>query len=178
MTPELEIMVRKITDLNPREQEEMSLIDHLAFYEEDGDNDWWQDWSPSEICFLGKEEGKIVSNVGLITREVLVNGEPIMIGGIGGVMTRPDRQYRGYAAKLLEEAREFMLADPIYQFGMLFCEPKRAHFYSKAGYVTKTNPVFVRRDGKRKAFPDHFMVLELRGEPFPKGDVDCMGLPW
>jgi aminoglycoside 2'-N-acetyltransferase I len=178
MNPELEVLVKKMEELTSREREELNLVDHLAFFEEDGDSDWWKDWATSEICFLGREAGKIVSNVGMITREILVGGIPVTVGGIGGVATRPDRQRQGFAAALLAESQKYMAADPVYQFGMLFCDPKRTVYYGKSGYRQMTNQVFIRRGTERHLFPDTFMVLELRGYPFPEGEVDCMGLPW
>jgi predicted N-acetyltransferase YhbS len=177
MSP-LEIVVKNLGDLTPLELEEMNEVDHLAFFEEDGDEDWWQDWQTPELRFLGMVGGRVVSTVGLIRREILVDSDPIRVGGIGGVATRPDRQRQGYAGKLLAESEKFMRTDPWYEYGMLFCDPKRVPYYAKFGYSTIQNRLFVRRNGERVHFPDTCMVLNLSGDSFPSGEVDCMGLPW
>ena len=174
----LEIVFRNLEDLSPLELEEMNEVDHLAFYEEDGDDDWWKDWASPTMRFLGKENGSVVSTVGLIRREILVDGKPYGIGGIGGVATRPDRQKMGYAALLLAESTRYMRTEPNYQFGMLFCDPKRISYYKKCGYDQISNQVYVRRGNERHLFPDPCMALELWEFPFPIGEVDCMGLPW
>jgi GNAT superfamily N-acetyltransferase len=175
---DLEIVFRNLEDLSPMELEEMNEVDHLAFYEEDGDDDWWKNWASPIIRFLGKENGRVVSTVGLIRREILVDGKPYCIGGIGGVATCPDRQKLGYAALLMAESTRYMKMEPDYQFGMLFCDPKRIPYYEKCGYEQISNEVYVWRGNERHLFPDTCMALELREYPFPLGDVDCMGLPW
>ncbi len=94
----LEIVFKPLEELTPLELEEMNEVDHLAFYEEDGDENWWQHWASPTLRWLGKVDGMVVSTVGLIRREILVGGNPFQIGGIGGVATRPDKQCLGYAA--------------------------------------------------------------------------------
>jgi len=173
-----EIVHKNLEELTPPELEEMNEVDLLAFYEEDGDEDWWQDWASPTIRFLGKENGRVVSTVGLIRREIVVGGIPYRIGGVGGVATRPDKQQLGYAGRLLAESTRFMKNDPWYQYAMLFCDPKRIPYYQKSGYAQITNPLYVRRESDRHLFPDPCMALELREYPFPIGEVDCMGLPW
>jgi GNAT superfamily N-acetyltransferase len=178
VTVEFEIVFKNLEELTASELEEMNEVDHLAFFEEDGDDDWWQDWAAPTMRFLGKEDGRVVSTVGLIRREILVGGKPSRIGGIGGVATRPDRQKMGYAGKLLVESTRFMLSDTWYQYGILFCDPKRIPFYQKSGYTRITNSLYVRRESDRHLFPDPCLALDLRGLPFPEGEVDCLGLPW
>jgi GNAT superfamily N-acetyltransferase len=175
---ELEIVFKPLEKLTPLELEEMNEVDHLAFFEEDGDENWWQDWAAPTLRFLGKMDGRVVSTVGLIRREILVGGNPYRIGGVGGVATRPDKQQLGYASRLLAEATRIMTEDLWFQYAMLFCDPKRVPYYQKSGYARITNPLFVRRESDRHMFPDPCMVLVLRGIPFPPGEVDCMGLPW
>ena len=84
----------------------------------------------------------------------------------------------GYAALLLAESTRYMRTEPNYQFGMLFCDPKRISYYKKCGYDQISNQVYVRRGNERHLFPDPCMALELWEFPFPIGEVDCMGLPW
>ena len=91
MTTNFEIVFKNIGELTPTEHEEMSEVDHLAFFEEDGDDDWSR-WASPTMRFLGKEDNRVVSTVGLIQREILVEGIPYRIGGVGGVATRPDRR--------------------------------------------------------------------------------------
>ncbi len=173
-----EVVFKKLEELTPSELEEMNEVDHLAFFEEDGDDDWWQDWAAPTMRFLGKENGKVVSTVGLIRREILAGGKSYRIGGIGGVATRPDRQRLGYARKLLTESTKFMRFDLWYQYGMLFCDPKRIPYYTKCGYSLIHNSVFVWRGEERKSFSESCMVIDLHGLAFPEGEVDCKGLPW
>jgi predicted N-acetyltransferase YhbS len=174
----LEIVFKKVEELTPQELVEMNEVDHLAFYEEDGDDPWWQEWATPEMRFLGKEAGLVVSTVGLIRREILVGEKVCHIGGIGGVATLPARQRMGFAGRLMEASTDHMRYDPWYEYGMLFCDPKRISYYAKSGYSLIENRIYVRRNGERVSFVDTCMALPLRGLEFPAGDVDCQGLPW
>lgn len=175
---DLEIVFRKVEELSPQELLEMNEVDHLAFYEEDGDDPWWQEWAAPEMRFLGKEADLVVSTVGLIRREIQVGGKICRIGGIGGVATLPAKQRMGFAGQLMEACTAYIRNDPWYDYGMLFCDPKRIAYYAKSGYALIGNRIFVHRDGERVLFVDTCMALSLRGLEFPAGDVDCQGLPW
>ena len=48
-------------------------------------------------------DGHIVANVSLIRYRIYLNGKVVPVGGIGGVVTHPDYQRRGYAKILLQE---------------------------------------------------------------------------
>jgi len=52
------------------------------------------EWASPQWSVLVWDQDELVSRVGLITREMLSNGETKFIGGIGGVMTHPERQGR------------------------------------------------------------------------------------
>lgn len=175
---ELEIVIRSKSDLSPEERVQVDEVDRLAFSEIMDEASDEMDWIAPEMHFLGKHAGRVVSNVGLIMRKILVNAEPVVIGGIGGVATLPEMQRRGYAGLLMDEAARYMKEHSEYQYGMLFCDDSRVPYYKRLGYLRIDNRVFIRRNGKTEPFADTCMVLELRGNPFPKGEVDCQGLPW
>jgi len=58
--------------------------------------------------FVIKEDGKLVSCVGLVPLEAIVDGSRIKVGGIAGVATHPDYKGRGYMGKLLNYTTEEM----------------------------------------------------------------------
>lgn len=174
----LEIVFRKKADLTPEERVQVDEVDRLAFDDVLGGEAEEMEWVAPELHFLGKLEGRVISNVGLITRAILVGGERVTIGGIGGVATLPEMQRHGYAGSLMDEAARYMKEHSDYRYGMLFCDVSRVPYYNRFGYQRIDNPVFIKRNGKTEPFLDICMVLDLRGLPFPKGEVDCQGLPW
>src|SRR4249919_2967037 len=50
---------------------------------------------------IAREDDQVVSHASIHEREVLVNGEPVRIAGIGAVMTHPDHQGHGLATAVL-----------------------------------------------------------------------------
>jgi|SRR5712671_3653196 len=61
-------------------------------------------WAAVEWSVLVWSDGQLVSHVGIVTRDVKVNGLAVHIGGIGGVMTHPDSRRRGFANAEMQKA--------------------------------------------------------------------------
>ncbi|MDE0682003.1 MAG: GNAT family N-acetyltransferase, partial [Candidatus Poribacteria bacterium] len=68
-------------------------------------NDPWRD--PAGIR-IAVDNGTIVSTVRVFTRKMFLHGEPVSVGGIGEVSTRPEYQRRGLATQLLKDSIRFM----------------------------------------------------------------------
>ncbi len=72
-------------------------------------NHWHNDpWRDAEGIRIALDEGTIVSTVRVFIRKMYLHGEPIPVGGIGEVSTRPEYQRRGLATQLLKDAIRFM----------------------------------------------------------------------
>jgi len=164
--------------LSADENAQLDILDHVAFSEEELTLEDDISWEPSMLHFLGKIEGQIVSNVGLIKREILAGSRRLVVGGIGGVATLPLFRRRGYAIQLLEQANDYLKKNHEFLFGMLFCAPEKTHYYARSGYVEVHNPLYIHLKGERKLFKDTKMVLQISEIPWPEGEVDILGLPW
>lgn len=51
-----------------------------------------------------KTDGKIVSHIGVVVRDMIINGCRISVGNVGAVGTREDYRKRGYAWSIFEDA--------------------------------------------------------------------------
>ena len=51
-------------------------------------------------------DGKVVSHIGIVVRDMILNGCRISVGNIGGVCTHEDYRKRGYAWSIFENAME------------------------------------------------------------------------
>ena len=72
-------------------------------------NHWHNDpWKDFEGIRVAVDDGKIVSTVRVFIRKMFLHGEPISVGGIGEVSTRPEYQRKGLATQLLRDAIRFM----------------------------------------------------------------------
>ncbi len=72
-------------------------------------NHWHNDpWKDVQGIRVAVDEGTIVSTVRVFIRKMFFHGEPISVGGIGEVSTRPEYQKRGLATQLLKDSIQFM----------------------------------------------------------------------
>ena len=137
-------------------------------------------WASPQWSVLVWDEGELVSRVGLVVREIIGNGETKSIGGIGGVMTHPERQSKGYASEAMHEAvrvfdEEFKVA-----YALLFCGSRLIEFYKRLGWKPFEGSVYVEqpRKGRIEFSANNAMLLDVK-EPAPlNGTLDLNGLPW
>ena len=72
-------------------------------------NHWHNDpWRDAEGIRIALDNGTIVSTVRVFIRKMFLHGEPITVGGIGEVSTRPEYRRRGLATQLLKDSIRFM----------------------------------------------------------------------
>ena len=72
-------------------------------------NHWHNDpWRDAEGIRVALDDGKIVSTVRVFIRKMFLHGEPVSVGGIGEVSTRPEYRRRGLATQLLKDSIRFM----------------------------------------------------------------------
>lgn len=135
-------------------------------------------WRLKDWHFFLDVDGEPASHVGLLRHDVRVDGVPVPVAGLGGVITAPDFQGRGFAQILLREATAFMTGELGADFGFLFCLPRLVPFYERLGWQTLPRPVLIEQPGGVVESPAESMVLPLRGRPWPPGRVETQSLPW
>ena len=178
-TNALTIIIQSTASMTKELEHEIDNLDHLAFSMNGEQEDNGIEWVMSSTWFvLGRLGCRLVSQVGVVDRTIQVAGQSLAIGGIGGVATHPDFQRRGFAAILLQAAKDEMIRRGGYDFAMLFCDPKKIPYYAKNGFRQVHNPIYIHQSVGRVLFEDHQMVLQLSGKPWPEGDVDVNGPPW
>ncbi|HEX7434881.1 MAG TPA: GNAT family N-acetyltransferase [Anaerolineaceae bacterium] len=172
----MEIRVKRANELDAQEQAHVNAMDAVCFGNDPEAIKF--DWAGSDWCVLGKIDQQVVSQVGLLKREIKVAGSPLWVGGVGGVMTHPDYQRKGLAAVLLKEAASYMAGQLKVNFGLLLCSPHRVAYYQKSGWMRVKDETRCANHGKQVIFPDPVMVISLSIWPWPSGLIDLCGLPW
>ncbi|MDE0636809.1 MAG: GNAT family N-acetyltransferase [Candidatus Poribacteria bacterium] len=72
-------------------------------------NHWHNDpWKDAAGIRVAVDDGTIVSTVRVFIRKMFFHGEPISVGGIGEVSTRPEYRKHGLATQLLKDSIRFM----------------------------------------------------------------------
>lgn len=109
---------------------------------------WRKETIDYENRIIAKEEGKIVSHVGIFPLTMVVKDAEIKMGGIGGVATLPEFRGKGYMSKLMNFSIQKMRKDG-YPLSILWGDRQR---YGYFGYeVTGREIIFTlsRRSLKR-----------------------------
>lgn len=136
-------------------------------------------WASPQWSVLLWEEDELVSRVGLVVREITSNGETKTIGGIGGVMTHPDRQGKGYASRAMREAAKLFNEELGVAFALLFCRPHLVEFYKRVQWKPFQGLVFVDQPlGKIEFSVNGAMVLDVKEQAPIHGVLDLNGFPW
>lgn len=136
-------------------------------------------WAGPQWSVLVWEEEDLVSRVGLLVREIVSNGENKSIGGIGGVMTHPEQQGKGYASKAMHAASKIFDEEWKVAFALLFCRPHLVEFYKRMLWKPFQGQVFVEQpEGKVEFSANGAMVLDINEAAPLNGSLDLNGLPW
>jgi aminoglycoside 2'-N-acetyltransferase I len=143
----------------------------------------WRDvvWSHANqrVIVWDDDDAAPVSHVGLYFRDALGDGQPLRVGGIGGVMTRRDRQGHGYATAAMAAARQVFRNAGGVDLCLLFCEPHLIAFYKRLGWQPYDAPIFVEQPSGRQQFTvTRAMIIDDASQRAPMGEVDLCGAPW
>jgi aminoglycoside 2'-N-acetyltransferase I len=137
-------------------------------------------WAPAQWSVLvWTAEGRLISHVGIVTRDGTLDGLPVKLGGIGGVKTHPQAQGRGYASAALRRAATALRDEHHVAFSLLVCQAHLLPFYERLGWLPFPGRLVVEQPGGPIVFTiNHPMVLPgLRPAP-QEGVIDLRGLPW
>jgi aminoglycoside 2'-N-acetyltransferase I len=135
-------------------------------------------WSDVDWHVLLRVNGQLVSHVEIVERMGTVDGRPVKLGGIGGVVTLPEWRGRGLATSTLERAATFMRDDLRVAFGLLICGRDMIPFYGRLGWQVVEGPLMFDQPGGKVVFDDATMVLPCVENEWPEGMIDLCGLPW
>jgi GNAT superfamily N-acetyltransferase len=122
---------------------------------------------------------------GWATKQALRAGvREVVVAGIRGVLTDPDRRRRGYGRIVMEKAHEVMQSFEDCELAFLFSSVMAVPFYEALGWRAIPGPVTCEQPGGTinytQALPTApVMALKLRPSArLPPGAVDTWGLPW
>jgi len=127
---------------------------------------------------LGREKGEIVTQLGLLKREIRVGDVRIVVGGVGGVATHPARQHRGLSTILMQAAAHFLQTKIKVPFGLLVCADETRPFYARLGWRKVATKLWVTQGKKLLPMQTVVMILPLSARKWPEGEIDLCGLPW
>ncbi len=120
----------------------------------------------------------LASYAAVVFREGLADGEPVAIGGVGGVKTHPEARGRGHGAEVMREAFRTWSARMV-DFGLLVCEPGLIDYYTRLGWAEFGGTVLTLQKGESVPFQfNRVMLIAVRSQPPSAGVIDLRGPPW
>ena len=155
---------------------EIDALDRAAFAGHNEGREW--QWTFPKWMVLGFHAGKLVSQLGLLQREIRVGGEPVQVAGVGSVATDPKWQRRGFASQVLGFAHGWMREELQVPFGLLVCLPATSPVYASCGWQTVSDGLFHHQESGRLWMEICVMVLCLGERQWLEGEIDLCGLPW
>jgi len=138
------------------------------------------DWAGAEMGVrVVDDSGWLVSYVGVLTREGLLDDKPVVIGGIGGVKTHPDARGMGYAALGMRGATEWFQQQPRVDFGLLVCDSSLLGYYANLGWVEFVGRLLTTQGGTTVEFTfNSVMTQPIHSHAPETGTIDLLGAPW
>ena len=141
---------------------------------------WGQiQWANADLrVLIEAPSGGLACHIGLYFRTVSWNGRKYHVGGIGGVMTKPEYRRQGYASIALDAAIQTLRDHEAVQFALLFCEPHNFAFYQSRGWHPFAGEIYAEQPEGRVRFEAMApFVFDLKRAP-RQGVIDLCGLPW
>ena len=136
---------------------------------------WTNGGADRVVVYFNQEP---VSYLKIIDRTGLIDGKPVKIGGIAGVMTPPKNRQKGYCGLALQKAKQTIFNEMKAQLGLLLCEQELVQFYTKRGWQTINCPVQLYQPSGKTTWPHYTMILTKFGESWNPESIDLCGLPW
>ncbi len=173
---DMEVEIRAASELSAAERQQIQDLDRQAFPSPDPYG--YLEWSAHHWQVLVKIDGRCVSQVGIVERTGTVNGQPVKLGGIGGVATLLEWRRRGLAQRAMERAAQFLRDGLGVEFGLLICDQHMLPYYRKLDWQVVEGPLTFDQPQGKVTFPDVTMILPCTKKDWPPGVIDLCGLPW
>jgi len=170
----MEIEIRTSSQIPKAELEQVSAWVTQIFSD---DNDGLQ-WATDDWHVMVRLDRQVASRVGIVERMGTVNGQPVKLGGIGGVATLPAYRRRGLAHAAMAKAAEFMRNELKVEFGLLICGTKMILYYGRSGWQVVQGPMLFEQPKGMVTYTDTIMILPCTKNDWPSGIIDLCGLPW
>jgi GNAT superfamily N-acetyltransferase len=135
-------------------------------------------WRPKDLHFLLYSDGEPVSHVGALKHVVSLKGKPATLGGVGGIVTVPGAQKKGFARRLMQHTANFLECEWKVDAGLLFCLPEMIAYYEALGWQAVKRPVLIEQPAGKVVSPLRVMVLPLSQEDWTSGSIELRSLPW
>jgi predicted GNAT family N-acyltransferase len=157
-----------------REQIDQATIEEFGHIPVIRETTWANpDW---HVAFIS--DGRVLSFLSIIERQVSFDREVVKVVGISNVITMECHRHKGLGTLIMQKAQEIMSVCLQADFGLLLCSNDVTPFYARLGWVnTRARLSFDQPTGKREWGKD-VLIYSPRGKPCDCMNIDLRGLPW
>ena len=124
------------------------------------------------------EDGKARSHVGVLKHTISVGEKRVTVGGIGGVVTPPEAQKKGFAQSLMRRVADFFEKEWKVEAGFLFCLPRMVEFYESLGWQKVEETILIEQPNGVIESPMGAMVLPFGGNSWQSRTIELKSFPW
>lgn len=123
-------------------------------------------------------DDELVGFAHVFPRVARLDGSPVLLGGLGGVMTSKERQGKGVGSVTVRKAGEIILDNLSADLGVLLCKPALVGFYERLDWRRMSCPVLIEQPAGKMKWPREAMVLLRKNESSIPRELDLCGLPF
>ena len=178
----LSVTLQRLDAVTGTDREELRALSR-AVYPPSEAVDWpgrHLEWASPEWCVCVRTaDGALASFVGIVLQRATYAGQPVRIGGIGGVMTHPALRRRGLVGVGMRRAVEFFQAQGDVAFGLLVCATRLLGYYGSLGWREFAGTLHILQHGQPAVFDfNHVMTIGVQAPGPVAGSIDLLGPPW
>lgn len=171
-----------VADLAPAERDELRALAAAVYLLDDNaaPPDSPVTWAAATWSIrVRDDDGRLVAQVGMLTREADVDGAQTLVGGIGGVKTHPEARARGHASAAMRTAATFLTDECGVAFLLLVCLPPTVAYYERLGWRRFRGTLLVEQPGGTIPLTANLpMTLPGRNNAPLDGTINLCGYPW
>lgn len=172
---EATVLLEPTAEMSAEDSAELTSM-KAAVYPGPSTND--REWAPREWGVFVRVGGDLVSYTGILIREGAVDGEPALIGGIGGVATHPSHRGKGYASLGTGRALDFLVSRGV-DWALLVCRDELVTYYESLGWRLFEGSTANTQFGQPEIFTyNNVMVRDLNLTAPVSGTIDLRGPAW
>jgi GNAT superfamily N-acetyltransferase len=131
-----------------------------------------------EVRFVLYDAGHPVSHAAVLRHHARANGRPVLIGGIGGVVTNPAAHRRGHAARLVQHATTLLREEWKVDFALLFCIDRMKPYYERLAWRKLECEVLIDQPTGEILSPFHVMTMSFTPEFETINSIDLDSASW
>ncbi|MEL7234775.1 MAG: GNAT family N-acetyltransferase [Chloroflexota bacterium] len=141
-------------------------------------------WTPGTWCVVVYSYNEFGAYAEVLEREIIVGGQTVRVGGIGGVMSLPHMRGKGLAKAGMRAMTDYICTEMQADAGMLYCAPHNVAFYQSLGWQQiERHITYHQYNGTHvldmgESSDDNVLVMPCGDLVFPDGDIDVKGNLW